>query len=191
MSKRNNRRKRRTKKQPWWNAPLFWLGIGTALIVAGVVVLSGSLTGSAAAANTSSGDLAPDFELMALDQSSLSLSDYRGQYVLVNFWATWCPPCRAELPDLVAFYEDHADEGFMLIGVNERESAATVQGFLASQNLDFPVALDVNGTLMNPYAVSGLPSSFLIDPEGRIVQSWPGMINRATLEGTITPLLGG
>ena len=124
-----------------------------------------------------------------LPSLSDALEDSDGQVRLVNFWATWCPPCRAELPDLVGYYHDHADEGFLLVGVNSQESAAQVSAFLTDQGLDFPVVLDFDGTQMAPYGISGLPSSFLIGPDGQILQQWTGMINRDTLERTVTPLL--
>ncbi len=108
---------------------------------------------------------------------------------MVNFWATWCPPCRAELPDLVAYAEDYAGQGFQFIGVNEQESAAQVSAFLTQAGLDFPIVLDGDGSQMAPFGVTGLPSSFLIGPDGTIVQRWTGMISRATLEQVVTPLL--
>ncbi|MBN1967556.1 MAG: TlpA family protein disulfide reductase [Anaerolineae bacterium] len=158
-----------------------WIGAGGVLVL-GALLLSLAAPGGRANA-------APDFSLAGLDGEAVALSDYRGQYVLVNFWATWCPPCRAELPDLVSFYHDHADEGFILIGVNEQETAAVASAFLNEQNLDFLVVTDTNGAVLNRYGTSSLPSSFLIDPDGVIVQRWSGMISRATLEAAVTPRL--
>jgi len=173
-------------------SPAGMLITGLLLIAAGVLAAINPFGGVAGStAQTGLHDAAPDFSLPAPEAGTLALSSYRGRYVLVNFWATWCPPCRAELPDLAAYYADHADEGFMLIGVNAQEPAATVSRYLAGQRLDFPVALDADGAVMARYRVAGLPSSFLIDPAGRIVQRWTGMISRATLERAVTPRLGG
>lgn len=191
MSKTASRRKRSARRQTFFRSPVFLLAIGMILILAGVgaLVLSGSGDRAQAASSEARHDPAPAFSLPTVTGDRLALADYRGQYVLVNFWATWCPPCRAELPDLVAYYEDHAAEGFMLIGVNEQEAPALVTNYLTQSRLDFPVVLDSDGGVMQQYGVTGMPSSFLVDPEGQIVRMWTGMITRATLESAVTPLL--
>ncbi len=160
-----------------------WTWIGAGVVLIAVALLVGALTGQQppAAAESVPAGLLPSLET-ALEGSA-------GQVRLVNFWATWCPPCRAELPDLVAYYEAHANQGFQLIGVNEQESAAQVSAFLAQTGLAFPVVLDGDGSQMAPFGVTGLPSSFLIGPDGAIVQRWTGMISRAVLEQSVTPLL--
>ncbi|GAB4575010.1 MAG: hypothetical protein Kow0077_24410 [Anaerolineae bacterium] len=189
MSKTRSRRKRQNSSSVL-TSPAFLLTLGLTLVIVGVLlVLNQSSGGQALASSETRDDAAPLFTLPGLDGEQLSLGDYRGQYVLVNFWATWCPPCRAELPDLVSYYKQHADSGFMLIGVNEQEPPAVVNAFLRQNNLDFPVVLDGNGSVMQAYGVTGMPSSFLVNPEGQIVRMWTGMINRITLESAITPLL--
>lgn len=195
MSKRSRRKRpsqqstlRRALTSHWT-----WLTVGVLLIGGGLftLYLQGQPPAPKIAEAQARADAAPDFELISLDNEAVSLSDYRGQVVLVNFWATWCPPCRAELPDLVGYYHDHATEGFILLGINEQESAQQATAFLNSQGLDFPVLLDETGSVMGSYGVSAMPSSFLIDKSGQIVQMWTGMINRQTLEEAITPLLQG
>lgn len=187
MSARTRRRSRRRRQpqasplQRLLSSHWTWLGVGGVLVVGALLLILATPGGNA--------DAAPDFTLAALDGQPVSLSDYRGQYVLVNFWATWCPPCRAELPDLVSFYHDHADDGFMLIGVNEQEPAQTASLFLAQQGLEFLVVTDSDGAVLGQYGTQSLPSSFLIDPNGVIVQQWSGMISRATLEAAVTPRL--
>ena len=134
---------------------------------------------------------AADFELPGLD-GQVRLADFRGQYVLVNFWATWCPPCKAEMPDLFAYHREHQDEGFTLLAVNQQENAQTARSFMDANNFDFPVALDETGLVSMRYNVQGLPSSFLVGPDGNVVKTWPaGMISAATLERDVTPLLQG
>ncbi len=169
-----------------------WLAAGVALIAIALLVSALTQTqpetaaqAAAASGRAASGSIAPNL-LPSLDAA---LEDSAGQVRLVNFWATWCPPCRAELPDLVAYAGDYAGQGFQFIGVNEQESAAQVSAFLAQSGLDFPIVLDGDGSQMAPFGVTGLPSSFLIGPDGTIVQRWTGMINRATLEQVVTPLL--
>ena len=134
---------------------------------------------------------ATDFTLPSLD-GTVSLADFRGKYVLVNFWASWCPPCKAEMPDLYAYHQQYQDSGFTLLGVNVAEDEVTVSQFLRANGFDFPVALDTTGAVYNRYGGDGLPSSFLIGPDGKLVKTWPaGMISRATLDRDVTPLLKG
>jgi len=132
-----------------------------------------------------------DFTLLGLD-SEIALADFRGSYVLLNFWATWCPPCKAEMPDLNAYHLEHQDANFTVLAVNVMEDVAPVQQFIAKNGFGFPVALDVAGTVFDQYAGGSLPSSFLIGPDGALVKAWPpGMINRAILDRDVTPLLKG
>ncbi len=132
-----------------------------------------------------------DFTLPGLDRE-IALADFRGSYVLLNFWATWCPPCKAEMPDLNAYHQAHQDANFTVLAVNVMEDAAPVEDFIARNGFSFPVALDSTGTVFEQYAGSSLPSSFLIGPDGALVKAWPpGMIDRATLDRDVTPLLEG
>ena len=137
----------------------------------------------------------PEFTLAGLDNSQVSLSDYRGKYVLLNFWATWCPPCRAEMPDLQTSYNAHQNQNFTLVAINVGESTATAQGFMEAHEFAFPVALDEFSVVHSSYGEpsnGSLPISFLIDPAGRLIKAWkPGALDRATLEQDITPLLKG
>jgi peroxiredoxin len=133
---------------------------------------------------------APDFTLGGLSGDNVALSSFRGHYVLLNFWATWCPPCKAELPDLYAYYLAHRNDGFVLLGVDVEEDAATVAQFMQANRFDFPVALDITGMVYERYGGAGLPSSFLIGPDGSLVKVWqPGAISRAILERDVTPQL--
>lgn len=141
-------------------------------------------------------DFTPDFTLAGLEEGSqVSLADFRGKYVMLNFWATWCSPCRAEMPVLQAYYTAHKDENFILLAVNVAEDAATVQTFLDENGFDFPVALDLFSVVHSRYGEpsnGSLPISFLIDPDGRLIKAWkPGMINPDSLASDVSPLLKG
>jgi peroxiredoxin len=125
---------------------------------------------------------APDFDLTTLDGRNAKLSDLRGEVVLLNFWATWCPPCKAEMPDLEALYREHGDaQGFVVIGVNYEEAQAPVEAFVRERELSFPVWLDHEGKAAAALGVRGLPVTFIIDREGYIRDAWNGQIARAAM----------
>jgi peroxiredoxin len=137
------------------------------------------------------GPKAPDFALpTAPGGSTLKLSDYKGKVVLVNFWATWCPPCRAEIPDFIAVREGLKTQGFEIIGVSLDEGGANdVIPFAQEFAIPYPLVLG-NQDVVNRYGgIRGIPTSFLIDREGTIVQKWPGMIDKATLERAVKAVL--
>jgi len=132
---------------------------------------------------------APDLQLAALDGSPVSLADFRGQIVLVNLWATWCGPCRAEMPVLQTFYERHQDDGLVLVGINQQESRETVQPFVDDLDLTFPIWMDVDSLAQREFKTTYLPSSYVIDRFGRIRLMWFGGISGENLEKYVLPLL--
>jgi peroxiredoxin len=113
------------------------------------------------------GDAAPDFTLQTLDGQTVSLSDYRGKGVLLNFWGTWCKPCRTEMPAFQNQYELNKDNGFEILAVNMAESNASVQGFVNQYGLTFPILMDP-GKVARLYKIDPLPTSILVHPDGRI-----------------------
>lgn len=113
------------------------------------------------------GEPAPDFTLETPGGELVSLSDFRGQVVVLNFWATWCTPCRKEMPEFQALWEEHEAEGdLVLLAVNVRESADAVTDFVEEFGLTFPVALDASGDVLDEYGLPGLPGTFFIDAAG-------------------------
>ena len=135
------------------------------------------------------GQPAPDFALRDLAGNTGRLSTLRGQVVLVNLWATWCPPCRAEMPELAALYLAHKDEGFVILGVDDQERDETVSEFLKRNPLPYPVWLDPDSRVSRAYGVDFLPMSILIDRRGVLRAMFPGQSSRAKLEAAIKPLL--
>ena len=113
---------------------------------------------------------APDFMLKDMDGKPHALHDYRGNWVLVNFWATWCPPCRKEMPSLEKLYQTFHDRPFRVLAVNQWEDADLVFSYLGELNVvpSFPILFDPESRVSESYGVRGLPTSFLIDPRGRI-----------------------
>jgi thiol-disulfide isomerase/thioredoxin len=123
--------------------------------------------------------VAPDLKLTLLDGQEVRLRDLHGKVVLLNFWATWCPPCKAEMPDLEALYREYGDaRDFIVVGVNFEEETGPVQAFVDEWALTFPVWLDSNGEAGGKLGVRGLPASFIIDREGYIRDAWNGQIAR-------------
>jgi peroxiredoxin len=127
--------------------------------------------------------VAPDFSLQAADGSTVSLGDLRGKVVLLNFWATWCPPCKAEMPDLEALYRDHGIEhDFVVVGVNLQEDRDTVRKYAGEARISFPLLLDSTGEVSGDrYAVRTLPMSMIIGRDGRIRDAWSGRLSRETM----------
>lgn len=132
---------------------------------------------------------APEIALADLQGREDSLASHRGEVVLVNNWATWCPPCKAEMPILQAFYEAHAAQGFTIIGIESGEPASEVAAFVAQYRLTFPIWLDPLGKAVEAFDNYNLPSSYVIDRDGIVRLAWVGEISRAVLEEYVTPLL--
>ena len=119
---------------------------------------------------------APQFSLPSLDGRDLALSDYQGKYLLVNFWATWCGPCKVEMPSLESLYQKFKNRNFAMIAVsNDIFGAQVVEPYIQTQQLTFPVGLDPKLRVSNEFGVISLPTTFLIDPQGKII----GVLNGA------------
>lgn len=116
------------------------------------------------------GFLAPNFTLETLDGESVTLSDWQGKAVLLNFWATWCPPCKAEMPAFQQTYLDYKDEDFVILAVNatQQDSLEAIKAFREENSLTFPILLDNIGDVSSAYQVQSMPTSFFIDKKGII-----------------------
>jgi len=117
------------------------------------------------------GNLAPEFELKSIDGKAMKLSSLRGKKVILNMWATWCPPCRLEMPEMEKFYSENKTAGIDILAVNltkAEKSRNDVPTFLKANGITFPVVLDENGDVGQLYEVSSIPASFIIDTQGVI-----------------------
>ncbi len=116
------------------------------------------------------GFLAPDFRLQTIEGESLRLADLRGQAILLNLWATWCPPCRAEMPAIQKMYEEYKEQGLIVLAVNMtvQDDPSAIQPFVRQYGLTFPILLDSEGVAARQYELRSLPSSFFIDRQGII-----------------------
>ena len=132
---------------------------------------------------------APAIRLTDLAGSTVSLADHKGDVILLNTWATWCPPCRREMPDLETFFRTHAEEGFVLLGVNVGEEMKTVVQFVDTFHLTFPIWLDPEESTLRSLNSFSLPYSIVIDRDGIVRYAWSGATCLSILETTISPML--
>jgi len=114
------------------------------------------------------GSLAPDFTLRSNTGKNLKLSEYRGQVVMINFWATWCGPCRQEMPLLNRIHEKYSKSGFKLLGINVDDNTGNAQAMAAKLGVTFPVLFDSEKRVSRLYDVDGMPSTVLIDRSGKV-----------------------
>lgn len=148
-------------------------------------------TGQDSAFAATSRQSAPNFTLPGYrDGQPIRLSSYRGKVVLVNFWATWCPPCRGEIPDFIRVQQALRPQGFEIIGISLDDGGAKdVAPFAAQFGINYTVALGNEQVTASYGGIRGIPTSFLIDREGRVAQTFPGAIDGATLRAAVEALL--
>lgn len=136
------------------------------------------------------GEIAPDFELTTLDGESVKLSDYKGKKVILNFWATWCPPCRAEMPHMQTYYEDQASaDNVEILAVNltkEDHGLEKIKTFKEEYGLSFPIPMDEKGEIGSLYQAVTIPTSYILDTQGRVQTKFVGPMDRAAIEKIIT-----
>ncbi len=189
------------ENQPRMRRPsssLYLMLIGLGLMLAGaaaILLLARPVSGSNASSEilTIPAEVnyaAPELSLKDVQGTSSSLADLRGQVVLVNLWATWCPPCKEEMPTLQAYYEKHKDQNFVIVAINDGDPQQDVVKFVQDYRLTFPVWLDPTYDATDrAFNTSNLPSSFVIDREGVVRLRWVGGITATSLETYVTPLI--
>lgn len=131
------------------------------------------------------GALAPDFTLFTLEGEQVSLSDFRGQPVLINFWATWCGPCRLEMPAIQARYERYTQDGLVVLAVNFDEPAGDVERFRDEFGLTFPLLLDPGAMVQKLYRNRSYPSSFFVDAQGVIQVQHIGVMTEGQIDDNL------
>ena len=132
---------------------------------------------------------APDFTLELLDGGTLTLSELRGSVVLVDFWASWCGPCRVEAPTLVQVYEEYRDKGVEFVGVGIWERPAEAEVFIEEFGVPYPTGLDIPGNILVEYGVRGIPEKYFIDSDGRLVAKFTGPSGENDLRETLDRML--
>jgi len=134
--------------------------------------------------------LAPDFKLQSTEGKSIKLSDFKGKVVIVDFWATWCPPCRKGIPDLIDLKKKYGSKGFEVIGVSvDSDTKDKVIPFIKENGMNYPVVYSESNVLELYGGIHNIPTSFVIDKKGKIVASYVGLTPKATYEDHIKKLL--
>lgn len=190
MTKSKKKYRRKQKK----TFPIVPVAIGLFLIGFAVLALAiPGAEGNAASQNSvvpmEVNYAAPELSLQNIEGETESLAEYLGSVVLVNNWATWCPPCKAEMPTLVAYHNEHKADGFSIIAVEAGEPADLVVQFARDFGMTFPVWLDPDSAALRAFGNGSLPNSYVIDRSGAVRLAWTGEISRAMLEKYVTPLI--
>jgi thiol-disulfide isomerase/thioredoxin len=136
---------------------------------------------------------APDFTIQDASGKDVSLSDFKGEPIVLNFWASWCPPCKAEMPDYEEMYQQYSSKGVVFMMVNltdgKRETTDRAKQFLSDNDYTFPVYFDTTLSAAAAYEIYAIPKSIFIDQDGNVVNSYEKMIDAATIEENIEKLL--
>ena len=136
-----------------------------------------------------SGNLAPDFTVTDLDGRKLTLSDFKGKVVLLNFWATWCAPCRTEIPHFVEMQNKYGPQGFQVIGISMDDNAKPVREFYQQYQLNYPVAVGDDKLAERFGGILGLPVNFILDREGRVHAKHLGATDVSVFDDEVSELL--
>ncbi len=136
------------------------------------------------------GDAVPTAAIPRLEgEGSESLADYRGRWVLVNFWASWCLPCRAESPELEEFQRRHGGPRFTVLGIDTQDLSDDARAFVEKYGLSYPQLRDGNGDIADEYGTTGVPETFLVDPAGKLRVRAVGLVSEEYLRNEVEPLL--
>jgi len=135
---------------------------------------------------------APDLSLKTMDGQTLNLAEQKGKVVLVNFWATWCGPCRREIPDLVDLYSELKSDGLVIVGIAvDRDGEEVVKPFVEKQTINYPIVLDPDQSTEKHFdAMYGLPTTYVVSPEGKIVQRVTGIFPTEEMKPMLKEMLG-
>jgi len=169
---------------------IYWIAGAAIVAIVLAVYFRGSNTSQLAGPASLAGHPAPSFPATTLTGTQSGLDAYRGRIVVMNLWASWCPPCRAEMPDLQRLYQAYRSRNVVVIGVDQGESAERVGAFARSLDIHYPILLDQQQQYGRVYAALGLPTTIVIDPRGTVVRGFDGALSYPQMVSAISPLLG-
>ncbi len=167
--------------------PYLLVGVGGAMLLSAVLLLY--LSNRPAVGFPRVGSRMVNFSLRDLEGNEVHLRDYTGQTVLINAWATWCPPCEAEMPLLVGAYQKYKDSGFTILAINAGETREEAAAFALNYGMDFPVLLDSDSTLLDSLLIDSLPTSVLVGPDGVVKAVHIGILKPEDFAAQIAPHL--
>jgi thiol-disulfide isomerase/thioredoxin len=155
------------------------------------IVLSLMVFAEARAAKGDIGSAAPEWSLPGLDGKKVKLSDFKGKVVILDFWATWCPPCREEIPSFIQIQKDYADKGVVVVGIAlDEEGESAVKPFAKKQGINYPIVMDKTSKTGDLYGgVEGIPTTFIIGADGKIVAKHVGLTSKEEFIKELSPLL--
>lgn len=193
-----NSPKRDTRNSTGRQGPVLMIGmivVGVAMMLFAIVgLLRTNQTQSSGGADEARGPLhvgvrVADFAFSDLTGKTVRLSDFKGRSVLINSWATWCPPCQREMPDLEAFYQQHQSNGFVVLAINAGETREQAAGFVSQIGMTFPVLLDPDEKFTDRYNIRDYPTSVLVGTDGLVKAVHIGLITPEQLDREILPLI--
>jgi cytochrome c biogenesis protein CcmG/thiol:disulfide interchange protein DsbE len=161
---------------------------GNRVFVIGFIIVL-CLAGTLSAQKSMVGVAAPDWKLKALDGQEVKLADFRGKVVILDFWATWCPPCRKEIPAFIELQQQYEKSGLVIVGISFDKAVETVKEFARTEKINYPIAMGTMELAQAYGGINSIPTTFVVDPAGKIVKSFVGFHPKAEFEKEITPLL--
>lgn len=169
---------------------IFWVAGAAVLAIVLAVYFRGGGGSQGSGPAALAGQQAPSFAVPQLNGGSSELAAYRGRVVVMNLWASWCPPCRAEMPDLQRLYAAYRSKNVVVLGVDQGESAQRVNAFAGSLGIHYPILLDQQQQYGRVYAALGLPTTVVVDANGVVARGFDGPLSYSQMVSAITPLIG-